>query len=78
MIMLMLLLAPILKVEGNSDWCESAFKIQSLDCSTPTMINKLHLPDHCFIPTKKLTEKTPAAPLPRLPAGITLGSDPRP
>ena len=57
MIMLMLLLASILKVEGNSDWCESAFKIQSLDCSTPTMINKLHLPDHCFIPTKKLTEK---------------------
>ena len=56
MITLMLLLDSILKVEGNSDWRELAFKIQSLDCSTPAMINKLHLPDHCFIPTEKLPE----------------------
>jgi len=61
MIMLMLLLASILKVEGNSDWRESAFKIQSFDCYTPTMIKKLHLPDHFFIPTKKLTDKLAAA-----------------
>ena len=53
MITLMLLLASILKVEGNSDWRESVFQIQSFHCTTPAMINKLHLPDECFIPKEK-------------------------
>ena len=44
MITLMLLLASTLKVEGNSDWRESVFKIQSFYCSTPAMIYKSHLP----------------------------------
>ena len=57
MITLVLLLASILKVEGNSDWRESVFKIHSFDCTTPTMINELHLPDECFIPRESLTEK---------------------
>ena len=39
MITLMLLLASIMKVEGNSDWSESPFSIQSFDCTTPAMIN---------------------------------------
>ena len=42
MISMMLLLASILKVEGNSDWWESAFQSQSFDCTTPAMINQLH------------------------------------
>ena len=57
MITLMLFMASILKVEGSSDWRGSAFKIQSFDCNTPVMINKLHLPDMGFIPDKKLPEK---------------------
>ena len=52
MITLMLLITSIWRVEGNSDWRESAFKIQSFDCNTPGMINKLHLPEFCFIPEK--------------------------
>ena len=54
MITLMLFMASILKVEGSSDCRESAF-------NTPAMINKLHLPDICFIPEKKLPEKLAAA-----------------
>ena len=56
MITVMLLLTSVWKVDGNpvGDWWESAFKIHSFDCSTPTMINKLHLPEVCFIPEKKL------------------------
>ena len=50
MITLMLFITSICTVEGNSGWRESAFKIQAFDCNTPTMINKLHLPDVCFIP----------------------------
>ena len=42
MITMMLLLASILKVEGNSDWRESAFQSQSFDCNTPVMIDQLH------------------------------------
>ena len=61
MITLMVLLASILKVEGNSDWRESAFQIQSFDCTTPAMINKLHLPDECFILKEKLPEKLAVA-----------------
>ena len=61
MITLMLLLASILKVEGNSDWQESVFKIQLFDCTTLAMINKLHLPDMCFIPKEKLPEKLAVA-----------------
>ena len=57
MITLMLLLASIMKVEGNSDWSESLFSIQSFDCTTPAMINKLRLPDECFIPKEKLPKK---------------------
>ena len=48
-------------VEGNSDWRVSAFKIQAFDCNAPTMINKLHLPDVCFILEKKLPEKLATA-----------------
>ena len=63
MITLMLLLPSVWKVEGNTveDWRESAFKIHSFDCNTPTIINKLHLPEVCFIPEKKLTEELAAA-----------------
>ena len=61
MITLMLFITSICTVEGNSDWRESAFKIQAFDCNTPKMINKLHLPDVCFIPEKKLPEKLAAA-----------------
>ena len=61
MITLMLLITSIWRVEGNSDWRESAFKIQSFDCNTPAMINKLHLPEVCFIPEKKLAEELAAA-----------------
>ena len=63
MITLMLLLTLVWKVEGNTveDWRESAFKIHSFDCSTPTMINKLHLSEVCFIPEKKLAEELAAA-----------------
>ena len=61
MITLMLYISSIWKVEGNSDWWESAFKIRSFDCNTPVMINKLHLPEVCFIPEKKLPEKLAAA-----------------
>ena len=61
MITLMLLITSIWRVEGNSNWQESAFKIQSFDCNTPAMINKLHLPEVCFIPEKKLAEKLAAA-----------------
>ena len=62
MITLILLLTSVWKVEGNTveDWRESAFKIHSFDCSTPTMINKLHLPEVCFIPEKKLAEELAA------------------
>ena len=35
--------------------------IRAFDCNTPTMINKLHLPDVCFIPEKKWPEKLAAA-----------------
>ena len=63
MITLMLLLPSVWKVEGNTveDWRESAFKIHSFDCNTPTIINKLHLPEVCFIPEKKLGEELAAA-----------------
>ena len=61
MLMLILLLASITKVEGNSDWQESPFNIQSFDCSTPAMINKLHLPEECFIPKEKMPEKLTVA-----------------
>ena len=61
MITLMLYISSIWKVEGNSDWWESAFKIRSFDCNTPVMINKLHLLEVCFIPEKKLPEKLAAA-----------------
>ena len=50
MITMMLLITWIWRVEGSSDWQESAFKIQSFDCNTLEMINKLHLPEVCFIP----------------------------
>ena len=61
MITLMLFITSICAVEGNSDWRESAFKIQAFDCNAPTMINKLHLPDVCFILEKKLPEKLATA-----------------
>ena len=61
MITMMLLITSIWRVEGNSDWRESAFKIQSFDCNTPEMINKLLLPEVCFILEKKLAEKLAAA-----------------
>ena len=56
MITLMLLLTSVWKVDGNTvkDCRESAFKIHSVDCSTPTMTNRLHLPEVCFIPEKML------------------------
>ena len=38
----MLLLASMLKVEGNSDWRESALQSQSFDCTTLAIINQLH------------------------------------
>ena len=62
MITLMLLLTSVWKVDGSTveDWRESVFKIHSFDCSTPTMINKLHLPEVCFIPEKKLAEELAA------------------
>ena len=53
----MLLLASIMKVEGNLDWRESTFSMQTFDCATPMMINKLHLPEDYFIPKKKVPEK---------------------
>ena len=65
MITLMLLLTSVWKVDGSTgeDWRESVFKIHSFDCSTPTMINKLHLPEVCFIPEQKLAvEVAPAQP----------------
>ena len=65
MITLMLLLTSVWKVDGSTgeDWRESVFKINSFDCSTPTTINQLHLPEVCFIPEKKLTvEVAPAQP----------------
>ena len=46
-----------MKVEGNAEWRESPFLIQSYDCTIPGVINKLHLPESCFIPEKKLPEK---------------------
>ena len=61
MITLMLLIMSICTVEGNSDWRESALNIRAFDCNPPTMINKLHLPDVCFIPEKKWPEKLAAA-----------------
>ena len=63
MITLMLLLTSIWKVDGNTvENCrESAFKIHSVDCSTPTMTNRLHPPEACFIPEKKLAEELAAA-----------------
>ena len=59
----LLLLTSVWKVDGNTveDCRESAFKIHSFDCSTPTMINRLHLPEVCFIPEKKLAEELAAA-----------------
>ena len=56
MLTLMLLITSIWRVEGNTDWRESAFKIQAFDCSTPVTINRLHLPEVCFIPEDRLTE----------------------
>ena len=57
MLTLMLLFATIMKVEGNAEWRESPFRIHSFDCTTPGVINKLHLPDNCFIPKEELPEK---------------------
>ena len=57
MLTLMLFISSVCSVGGNSDWRELAFKIRAFDCNAPTMINKLHLPDVCFIPEKKWPEK---------------------
>ena len=57
MFTLILLLTSVMKVEGNTDWRESPFSMQAFDCTTPTMINKMHLPKDCFIPRKKMPEK---------------------
>ena len=56
MLTLLLLLTSVWKVDGNlsTEWPESALKICSLDCSTPSMINKLPSPEFCFTPEKKL------------------------
>ena len=56
MLTLLLLLTSVWKVDGNlsAEWQESALKICSLDCSTPSMINKLHSPEFCFTLEKKL------------------------
>ena len=56
MFTLLLLLTSVWKVDGNlsAEWQESALKICSLDCSTPSTINKLHSPEFCFTPEKKL------------------------
>ena len=39
LITLMLFITSICTVEGNSDWWESAFKIQAFDCNAPMMIS---------------------------------------
>ena len=39
------------------DWRESPFSMNAFECTMPTMINKCHLPEDCFIPTKKTEEK---------------------
>jgi len=52
MLTLILLLTSAMKVEGNMDWRESLFSTQAFDCTTPTMINKMHLPEDCFSPKK--------------------------
>ena len=57
MLTLVLLLMTFMKVEGNAEWRESPFLIQSYDCTIPGVINKLPLPESCFIPEKKLPEK---------------------
>ena len=56
MLTLLLLLTSVWKVDGNlsAECSESALKICSFDRSTPSMINKLHLPEFCFTPEKKL------------------------
>ena len=63
MITLMLLLTSVWKVDGNTveDWRDSAFKIHPFDYSIPTMINKLYLPEVCFVAEKKLAEELAAA-----------------
>ena len=55
MLTLMLLLTSVWKVDGNTidERRESTFNINSFDCNTPAMINKLHLLKFCFIPKKK-------------------------
>ena len=57
MLTLMLLLATFMKVEGNDEWRESPFRVRAYDCTIPGVINKLHLPESCFIPEEKLREK---------------------
>ena len=57
MLTLNILLASVMKTEGSVDWRESPFSMNVFDCTTPTMINKYHLPEDCFIPTKKIEEK---------------------
>ena len=63
MITLMLLLMSVWKVDGNTveDWRDSAFKIHPFDYSIPTMINKLYLPEVCFVTEKKLAEELATA-----------------
>ena len=63
MITLMLLLTSVWKVNGNTveDWRDSAFKIHPFDYSIPTMINKLYLPEVCFVTEKKLAEELATA-----------------
>ena len=56
MLTLLLLLTSVCKVDGNlsAECQESALKICSFDCSTPSMINKLQSPEFCLTPEKKL------------------------
>ena len=56
MLTLALLLTSVWKVDGNlsAECQESALKIRSFDCNTLSMINKLHSPEFCFTPEKKL------------------------
>ena len=56
MLTLLLLLTSVWKVDGNlsAECQESALRIRSLDCNTPSMINKLQSPEFCSTPDKKL------------------------
>ena len=49
----MLLFASVMKTERSMDWREPPFSMNVFDCTTPTMINKFHLPEDCSIPKKE-------------------------